>query len=145
MKKTIIPHFIAFILLTSIFMSCSKDGSLVNKQELSNTTVASQQEGENKIPIVITTGGISGTLYPAPVYAEIIVFKEDGLVKKVLGRSVADERGQFIVVDLPEGKCTLLLKYTFNNSRDAEYSFVTRNIEIIIGKVTDLGTILLTQ
>mgnify|MGYP003471147917 CR=1 FL=1 len=144
MKKTITLHFVTFILVSSIFMSCSKDGSLVNKQELSNTTAAAQQEGVNRIPIIIT-GGIAGTLYPAPAYAEIIAFKEDGFVKKVLGQSVADEKGQFKIVDLPEGKCIMLVNYTMDNGQNREFSSITRVVEIIMGEVIDLGTIFLLQ
>jgi hypothetical protein len=145
MKNTIILRFAIFVLVTSISMSCSKDDSLINKQELNNTTAAAQQESVNRIPIVITTGGVSGTLYPVPDYAEIIVFKEDGFVKKVLDRSVADEKGQFEIVDLPEGKCTLLVKYIMDKSQNSEYSSFTRGIEIISGQVTDLGIIFLLQ
>jgi hypothetical protein len=146
MKSTIILRFVTFVLLTSVvFISCSKDGSLINKQELNNTTVAAKQEGVNRIPIVITTGGVSGTLYPIPDFAEIIVFKEDGFVKKVLDRSVADEKGRFEIVDLPEGKCTLLVKYIMDNSQNREYSSFTRGIEIISGQVTDLGILFLLQ
>jgi hypothetical protein len=141
MKNTIILRFVTFLLVTSMFMSCSKDGSLVSKQELSNTTVAAQQEGINKIPIVITTGDITGILSPVPDYAEIIVFKEDGLIKKILGRTVADNNGQFKIVDMPGGKCIMLIRYAMNNRNFS----ITAPVEVISGKVTDLGIILLSS
>lgn len=141
MKNTIILRFITFVLVTSMFMSCSKDDSLINSEEITNTTVAAQQEAINKIPIVITTGDITGILSPVPDYAEIIVFKEEGFAKKVLGRSVADEKGQFKIIDLPEGKCTMLIRYVMNNGNFS----ITLPVEIISGKVIDLGIILLSS
>lgn len=139
MKNKILFRFFALLIASAIFGSCSKDNLQVNKQQ-PGTPAAPVSEAFIKVSPV-SSGSISGIFSPVPAYAEITVFTAD-IIKKVFGRTIANEKGWFKVENLPAGIYSVSVKYILSDVELGYYPYFTiQGVEVFADKDTDLGTI----
>jgi hypothetical protein len=118
-------------------ISCSKEKfTAVNANETNNISVS-------KAYPVTYYGGISGTLIPAPYYAVIKFYHEDG---NFVASCLAEQTGFFKSVTLIPGTYRIMIAYipysSYPDRNEYKY-FEIRDIKVEYGVLTKLGDILL--
>ncbi|HEY6064382.1 MAG TPA: carboxypeptidase-like regulatory domain-containing protein [Chitinophagaceae bacterium] len=133
-NKTFILRILIIFIASAVFISCSKEKLYLGK---SNETVSAA-----KMFPVYNYGGISGTLSPAPYYAALKVYNDEGN----FGTSCfADVDGNFKITGLYPGNHHIMVVYIPNfpgNPPVGEYRyFEIPRITVEPGMVTELGVI----
>ena len=135
MKTTILLRIFTMLLATSIFMGCSKEKLPIDQ---SNMPISSSS---SKIGPVYSNGSITGLLSPAPAFAEIKVFNDDGSFSTGV---TAFPNGTFRINNVPDGLYLLYISYIRGSSSSDFYSYLkVENVKVIQGNITDLGKIIL--
>lgn len=107
MKNNPLLRLTAFILVIPIFIGCSKQSPVSNKDESAvgkpgNVSIISTMK-----TVPQNNGSITGTLIPAPLKSGIVAFNENYSSPEIN----ADVNGSFTINDLPPGYYTILIVY----------------------------------
>jgi hypothetical protein len=141
MKTMIFFRFLLLLMASAVIISCSKEKfTPVNANETNNISVS-------KAYPVPYNGGIAGTLTPAPYYAAIKFYHEDG---NFVASCLAEQTGFFKSVTLIPGIYRIMIAYipyTSGNypDRDEYKYFEIRGVNVEYGVLTKLGDILLPK
>jgi hypothetical protein len=139
MKNIFFLRFLTIFLASVMMIGCSKEKfSSFKANETSSITDA-------KMFPVPYYGGISGTLIPAPGYAAIKFYHEEGNFSSYC---FADEAGHFKIGTLVPGIYNIMIIYIPNMPGNYpvpnEYKyFEIRNVKVVYDVVTELGDIFL--
>lgn len=131
MKSTYLIRLMSLIIAVAVLAGCSKDDQLVSN-------AANTSDKMVKTPPIYTGGFITGQFIPAPDYAVIKVYNNEGYSREF----ISGAEGRFKIPGLPADIYNLMITYQFYDG------VVTRtyNLEIIRvpvkeDEVTELGFI----
>jgi len=136
MKTRNFFRFLFLMIASGVLISCSKEKfTPVNSNETSNIPVS-------KAYPVTYYGGVSGTLIPAPYYAAIKFYHEDG---NFTAYCFADQDGHFKIGTLIPGVYNIMIIYNPNTRPEPqEYKYYEiRDVKVLYDVVTELGEIFL--
>lgn len=139
MKNIFFLRFLTIFLASVIMISCSKEKFTSFKANETNSITST------KMYPVPYQGGISGTLIPAPGYAVLKFYHEDG---NFAAYCLADQGGYFKIGTLIPGIYRIMIAYIPNIPGNYpvpdEYKyFEIRDVKVVYNVVTELGEIVL--
>ncbi len=134
MKNIFLTRLTALLIATSLFISCSKEDSIISAQQTSlnpsGGKMAPPEEG----------GSVSGILNPDPLTSDIALYKDGDWL--LMGQTT-DAQGSFMIGHIPAGVYYLRIRYSI--SGEPERVMIINNIAVIENETTNLGTITLHE
>ena len=130
MKKIFLTHLTTLLIATCLFISCSKDDSIISAQQ---TTLNSS---DGKIAPPKEGGSVSGVLTPDPLTSDIALYKDGDWL--LMGQTT-DSQGSFLISHIPGGVYYLRIRYSLTG--EAERVMIINNVTVKENETTNLGTI----
>ena len=133
MKNIVFPRILKILIVTLIFIGCSKE-------ELSVSNSGEAKGGGIMYPVHF--GGVSGKLSPTPSYAALKLFNDE---QHSVTEGTVDGNGSFRVMDLFPGTYRMLIVYILPGTGGQYRNYEIQGILVQSDMVTNLGEIILPQ
>ncbi len=135
MKKTFYFKLLTIILLSGLFVSCSKE-----KISFQESAVTFTNDAQNKFDTNVKSGGVTGVVIPGNTKGFIMLYGDNNK----FGPYYLNIDGSYKITDIPAGNYKFVLNWLNpNDISDNNYSSISISVDIVAGQITNLKPIYL--